>query len=551
MQSSRSGASDSKQILNKLKELEERISRLEQEASRPAETRAARPAAPVQVVAQSQENLEFTIGEFWLAKVGIVILAIGIAFLLTFPYKNLPAAVPGLFGYVLVGGIVVLSWYLRNTFAFVSRYLLGGGLVLLYFSTLRLAFFSPHPVVTGRSLVVALLLIVVAINLYVSARRKSIYLMSVNISLGYITAIISEQPLLLFSLVLILSALAVYFKLKYEWHNFIIWPIILTYLTHLVWFLNNPFMGHEVALVKTEAYNIFFLLAYSAVFALGNLLREKDLPENDVLITSTFLNCLFAYGLFLLIGLTAMETGRAIAQLVAGGVFITIAVLFWVRERSRYSTFFFSMFGFGALSMAIILQSRQPDVFVWLSWQSLLVIAAALWFRSKIIVFTNFTIFLLIFLAYLASAPEANVVSLSFGIVAMLSARIMNWQKHRLEIKTELMRNTYLVSAFIAFPYALYHAVPQGYVGLSWLGISIFYYLLSILLKNIKYRWMALGTLLVTVLYVLVFGIGGLEPVYRIVSFIVVGTVLLLISIAYSRTKKKSGSGQGPLTSSN
>ena len=103
------------------------------------------------------------------------------------------------------------------------------------------------------------------------------------------------------------------------------------------------------------------------------------------------------------------------------------------------------------------------------------------------------------------------------------------------------MRNAYLTTAFIVFPYALYHSVPAGYIGLSWVAIAIFYYILSLILHNKKYRWMALLTLLLTVLYVFIIGITKLEPVYRIVSFIVLGLVLLAISLFY--TKKKSASG--------
>jgi len=127
----------------------------------------------------------------------------------------------------------------------------------------------------------------------------------------------------------------------------------------------------------------------------------------------------------------------------------------------------------------------------------------------------------------------------------------MNWQRHRLELKTELMRNAYLVMAFVAIPYALYHSLPGRYVSLSWVGVAVFYYFLSLILKNKKYRWMALFTLLLSILYIFVIGIIKLEPVYRIVSFIVLGIVLIIISISYTKIKAKretdqtnSGSGE-------
>lgn len=50
---------------------------------------------------------------------------------------------------------------------------------------------------------------------------------------------------------------------------------------------------------------------------------------------------------------------------------------------------------------------------------------------------------------------------------------------------------------------------------------------------------MALLTLLLTVFYVFVIGIAKLEPVYRIVSFIVLGIMLLGISLIYTRKRAK------------
>jgi hypothetical protein len=139
----------------------------------------------------------------------------------------------------------------------------------------------------------------------------------------------------------------------------------------------------------------------------------------------------------------------------------------------------------------------------------------------------------------LVLAESISVISISFGFVALLSARILNLQKSRLELKTEMMRNAYLVSAFFIFPYALYHLMPTGYITISWLIIALLYYALSVILKNLKYRWMAVMTLALTVLYVFIIGMTNLEPTYRIISFLALGTVLIIISIIYTKLRTK------------
>ena len=102
------------------------------------------------------------------------------------------------------------------------------------------------------------------------------------------------------------------------------------------------------------------------------------------------------------------------------------------------------------------------------------------------------------------------------------------------------MRNSYLFIALLIIPYALYNVLPSGFVGLSWLAVAIIYYALSVILKNKKYRWMALLTLLLTVFYVLILGISSSSSALKIISFLILGIVLILLSIIYARNKLKA-----------
>ncbi|HEX9252782.1 MAG TPA: hypothetical protein VF870_11110, partial [Ignavibacteriaceae bacterium] len=197
---------------------------------------------------------------------------------------------------------------------------------------------------------------------------------------------------------------------------------------------------------------------------------------------------------------------------------------------------------YAALSVAIVLTFPSPDYFIWLCWQSLAVVSTALWFRSKFIVIANFFIFLSIILAYLAIAGETSVSAVSFGIVALISARIMNWQKERLELKTENLRIAYLVIAFLILPLVLYINLPSQLVGISFIALAFIYYVLGKIINNKKYRLMASGTLLLSIVYIFIFGITSSDTTYKIFSFLLVSLALVIISIVYAkiRTKEKS-----------
>ena len=241
---------------------------------------------------------------------------------------------------------------------------------------------------------------------------------------------------------------------------------------------------------------------------------------------------------FYLFHLCQNMSPAAIYHLLASITFLIFATVFWVKEKSRYSTFIYAMLGYFALTVAIIYQVKAPAYFNLLCWQSIIVISTAIWFRSKFIILANFIIYILIFIAYLVMEGKISGISLSFGIVALLSARILNWKKDRLELKTEQMRNAYLLTALVIIPYALFHAMPSGFISVSWIIVAIIYYVLSVVLKSKKYRWMALSTLGLTVGYVFIIGVTNEDPVYKIVSFLALGFVMLIISIIYSKKKK-------------
>ena len=526
------------QILELLRTLENRIARIESRLELESPEVPQPEAAPA-IAAEDDEELELELGQNWFAKAGIVGLALGIAFLLTLPYSGFPSFLPSLLGYCLVGGIFFLSHYWKESFQQVSRYLLGGGLLLLYFTTLRLFYFTPAPALANKSIELALLLFVVSGNLIVAYRRQSIYLAGFNLTLGFLTALIGGQPLFIFTVLTFLSAVIAYFTWKFQSFRFLSFGVASTYLTHFLWSANNPFFTGEIQFGLAPEIHLGFILLYAALFAATMTFRNDRTSEGAGVILNGALNAFVGFGIFSLSTLAGPGIHIAVWQSCASALFLTLAIIFWIREKSVYSTFAYAMVGYAALSAAIVAQFPMPDFFVWLCWQSLLVVSTAVWFRSRFIVVANFIIYLIIFVAYLVSSSTVSSVSVSFGIIALLSARVLNWQRDKLALRTELMRNAYLASALLFLPYALYNSVPPHLVSVSWLVLAALYYSASRILKSRKYRWMALLTMSLTILYVFVVDLTTVDPVVRIVSFLAVGSALLGISMIYSRKKGK------------
>jgi len=492
------------------------------------------------ITEEQQTSIEFDIGQFWFAKAGIVVLAIGMAIILSLPFNSLPSFLPSSFGFVASFILFGISKIWKDSYNLISRYLFGSAFLLLFFSALRLHYWGSQPFITNPIIEFSLLIIISSLMLFISHKKKSIYLFNLGLTLLTISALVSNETYLIFFTVLILSVLTSYIKINFNWGRLFYYTIFLVYFTHFNWFINNPIFSVSKFSIVQETYsNLFFLMLYLVIIEFGNIYRKSEFGDEKTKVISSFFNSFGFIILFAFINIENFSADITISFISVSILYLLLAFLHWKKGMPKYSIFFFSIFGYSALSIAIINAFEIPELFIWLSWQSILVVSTAILFRSKIIIVANFFIYLSIALATIALSSNSSISFTNMGIVALGSARILNLKKDRLELKTEVMRNAYLIIAFLLLPYSTYLLVPIEYVGLTWLALAIFYYAFSLVLYNKKYRWMAILTLALTILYTLLLGIIHLENELKVLSFVIVGIVLIIISIVYTKIRAK------------
>jgi len=151
----------------------------------------------------------------------------------------------------------------------------------------------------------------------------------------------------------------------------------------------------------------------------------------------------------------------------------------------------------------------------------------------------NSLLFVAIVLVYLISSEPINSVNFSFALSALITARVINWQRSRLKIETDIIRNLYLIEGFAMVLLALFHAVPKQFITLSWIMAALFYFLISLLLKNVKYRYMALGTMICAALYLFLVDLVKIEIIYRILALMFLSAISIGISMYYSSRIRK------------
>jgi hypothetical protein len=146
----------------------------------------------------------------------------------------------------------------------------------------------------------------------------------------------------------------------------------------------------------------------------------------------------------------------------------------------------------------------------------------------------------LLLISYIIISGSVNEINFSFAFVALISAIILQRKRTLLEIKTSLLENIYLISAFILTLFFSYKALPGQYVTLSWILIDLFYFSLSMFLHNAKYRWISIGTFIATAIYLFIVDLARIEMTYRIVAFLALAIITIVISIIYTKRKKSS-----------
>ena len=522
-------------IWEKLNELEDRMQKLEQHAQstlRPLE-KIRNQDKPRPVHAHDQ------IGEYGLAQIGVIVLLTGMAFLISYPFDFLPSFVASMIGYAAVGGFLTISRIWRHSHTYVANILHFGGLLLAYFATLRLHYFSQNPLIKSDFLGFMITLAVLIAAFYLSVQRGTKIQSFIFSSLIYLTALFSiHAHLTLISLTgAVFLGIAIF--IKYDWPWILTSTIFLAYLTHIIWLFNTPVLGNPLQVIDGHYFNLLYLVIYGSALTISHLFNRKYIKTEFEAMTTILSMC----GFFLIGALNILiffKQYTGLLSFLTFVLFITIAILYWISVKDNYSTSYTASFSFIALSASILVQFSSPNYFLWLGLQSLMVIVTAIWFRSRIIILANVLIFLIIYIGYLVTASSDNLVNLSYAVTSLASARILNWKRDRLNLKTDFIRNTYLVLAFMIVLFGLYHAVPSQFVSISWLGAALFYFALSIVLHNIKYRWMAIFTIFAMIFHIFIIDMSKVDAVYRIVLFLVVGLVLLGVSLLYGKYKTAS-----------
>jgi hypothetical protein len=357
-------------------------------------------------------------------------------------------------------------------------------------------------------------------------------------TMALFTAYVCYQVHAFFLISIAATGLALYSFWKFNWWKNLIYVLFISLFIFLVWLLRNPGTPATTPGNQTYHFAFLYLSIIAALYSLAAFRKPNPgLPENSILGIILFAG--FSYSVLMLVLIIMHFPQSFVPFFLSISVYcIAYSVILKFYSPWKYTPALYALFGFVAISIAVIGTYHFPDSFLLLVIQSFLVLTVALWYRSHIITLMNTFLLVILALYYYKTSGTLQAVNFAIPVVALLSARIINWQKKRLNIKTDFIRNIYLVTLFFSLLYATYKGIPGQYITVSWLLIAGIYFGLSIILDNFKYRWMAMANLLASAFHLVLGDLAKIELVYRILAFLVFAVISIVISTYYVKKLK-------------
>lgn len=484
---------------------------------------------------KADDSIEFRIGEFGMAWFGNIVLLFGIAFLIQYLQHSQYLLLAAFTGLISISGIYAVCYFTRNSYSYLSKLFAYNGHILLFYWTLRLHFYQDEPLIKNELLGLFILLVSLSILFFLSYRRKSQLMASMVLLMILISGVISNSVGFGSAMILAVSVLSMTLYYRFGWLRLVFIFILLTYFSYLNLLLDNPLGGNSPGFIQSPGLLNLFFIGSGFTFSLLALISKKEEIPNDFLTASVVWNGLGFSSVLAIITVTYLSKNYVPAFSAISVFCLIFSVILQSRSSLKISASMYALYGFLCMSVAFYGIFLFPDAYMLFSIQSLLVVSMALWFRSRFIVVMNTILFVVLLAFYLSDKTSYNSINFSFMLAALITARVINWQKERLNIKTELIRNTYLVAGFIMTLVAFYHAFPASYITVLWILAAMLFFLLSRLLKNIKYRWLAIAALVASGIKLIFADLSDLDIGFRVLIFLLLAIISITVSVLYTK----------------
>ena len=525
-----------------------------------------------------QPDLESRIGSHWLNRIGIAALLIGISYFLKFAFENNWIGPAGRVTIGLIAGIGMVVWSERfriHGYKAFSYSLKAVGIGALYLS-LWAAFHVYSLIPSGVAF--AMMLVVTAATAAMALSQDAQILAAFALSGGFSTLLLStgrNREVALFSYVAILNLATLVLVTFKPWRRLLVMSYVGTLLLYMGWY--SEFYSRSQLGLTLAFATLFF-----AIFAIAPLVTLQ--PENEI----PFLAAIPAVLAFVNAGVYFLQSYAMIDQvdktymawfaLALAAIYIFLSRQVHARNLNRgasdilYFLHIAVAIGFITVAIPIRLDAHwitigwfiEAGVLLWIAnriqsdFLNAFALGALALGVARLLLIDNFQTTQLIFNLRMATYAVAVVV---LGAVAYYAAQ-RDDESARTVAAVAVVGLNILALIALTREVSDYYARQQvamyrpgsrlqwrtAYIdyrriGIErdftysalWMAYGAVLMVTGFLRRSAFVRWQALLLIAATIAKVFVYDVSELDRGYRIVSFMVLGVLLLAISFVYQR----------------
>ena len=536
------------------------------------------PLRPVfKPAAESGTNLESRIGSHWLNRIGIAAVLIGVSYFLKFAFDNDWIGPAGRVNIGLLAGIAVVIWserFRRRGYRAFSYSLKAVGIGVLYLSLW--AAFHVYGLIPSGVAFVAMFAVTSATAIMALSQDAEI-LAFFALGGGFSTPLLlstgQNREVQLFSYLVILNfAMLVLVAIK-PWRRLLMLSYVATVLLYIGWYSSFYDRGQlrltlgfatlffaifaiapliagqpENEIAAFSAVPLFLALVNAGVYFLQIYAMYEEIDKN---VTAWFALALAAVYIFLSRQMRRQPPGGGVAGLqllhlaLAIG-FITIAI------PIRLAAHWITIGWFVEAGMLLWVANRIRSEFLNGFAAGVLVLGIA-----RLLLFDNFYSTRLIFNSRMATHAVAIAV---LAVVARYGSK-RNDERGQIAAASAIVALNVLALVALSREVSDYYAQKMSAVrprlgqwnrsdrpsfremeiardftySALWMGYGAILMVIGFWRRSAFVRWQGLLLIAATIVKVFVYDVSQLDRGYRILSFIVLGVLLLAISFVYQR----------------
>ncbi len=576
---------------NELEELQKRIARVESYLNLPPISQSVTPiqktSAQANFVTTPQKgNLETDIGRKLLPVLGIFAVIFGVSYFFKYAFEvGLITIVWRVIIGMIAGAILLgLGEFLRAKYPKYAWLLSGGGGAVWYISLY--AAFSLYGLINQPTAFALMILVTLALSL-LALHHRAEPLMAVAIIGGFLTPVILssgfENQMTVFTYVALLNAGILFVALIRPWRWVYTLGLLATFFIILYW-LNTFLLGDKI--LVTEVFFVIYFIEF-LLCSLAHLVPSRELAERDD-ITFLVLNATMFYGGSYFLLRNNYHSYLGMFTLALASAYL---VVWYFTTRIKPSDKFLSLAVGGITAVLLVLvpplQFDGKTVSVLWSIEAIALLAFGFFYKQQVLRLAGIICFvlsvwhLLVFLSSWSGGAFTPIFNERFGVylVAVLAGGVLSWfyfikertveidgQENMLakmvgsvsvallliifslevttyfgtQIKALKNSNEYSnVHATIKFSIQKLSNQRNASLSVLWSLYAVVLLLVGIFKKIKLLRWEALVLFGITIIKIFIVDLRNLPTLYRFISTIVIGTLLLVGSYWYYRNQTK------------